>query len=105
MPRTITHSRNSRSVFSVLFAVLSPKISPRTEGLLQIGYPCVALSALALLFLRLPRAALRAETGLSLALGYFDIAPSALNPERRSYKSPKSRPALKRRPIIKASLP
>jgi len=33
---------------------------------LQIGYLRVALSALALLFLRLPRAALRAETGLRL---------------------------------------
>jgi hypothetical protein len=34
-------------------------------------------------FLRSPRAARRAETGLSLALGYLDIAPSALTPERR----------------------
>jgi hypothetical protein len=36
-------------------------IKPRIEGLLQIGRPAVALSALAF-FLRLPRAALRAET-------------------------------------------
>ena len=49
----------------------------------------VALSALPF-FLRLPRAALGAETGPSLALGYFDIAPSALNPERRSHKWPNS---------------
>jgi len=50
---------------------------------LQIGYPCVALSALALLFcvylgLRYgPKPAL-------LALGfYLDMAPSALNPRKR----------------------
>ena len=40
-------------------------IKPRIEGLLQIGHSAVALSALAF-FLRLPRAALRAETGLRL---------------------------------------
>jgi len=50
-------------------------------------------------FLRLPRAALRAETGPSLALGYFNIAPSALNPERRMHRWPNSRNARERIPI------
>jgi len=54
------------------------------------GYPSVALTALAFLF-ALPRAARRAETGPSLALGFFDVAPSALNPARRSdFLAPKA---------------
>ena len=39
-------------------------------------------------FLGLPRAALRAETGPSLALGYFDIAPSALKDEGINGQTP-----------------
>src|SRR5215472_4766765 len=63
-------ARNRRIGRSALKARLKADynfhIKPRIEGLLQIGYLCVALSALALLFLGLPRAALRAETGLRL---------------------------------------
>jgi hypothetical protein len=44
-------------------------------------------------FLRLPRAARWAETGPSLALSFLDIAPLALNPERRGHKWPNSSPS------------
>jgi hypothetical protein len=55
---------------------------------LQIGYPCVALSALALLFCVYlgPRYGPKP----AFACPRLDIAPSALNPERRSYKWPNS---------------
>jgi len=39
-------------------------------------------------FWDLPRAALRAETGPSLALGYFDIAPSALKDDGINVQTP-----------------
>ena len=41
-------------------------------------------------FLGLPRAARRAETGPSLALGYFDIAPSALKDDGINGQTPKA---------------
>ena len=58
------------------------RVKPWIAGLQYTGYRSGALSAL-LFFLRLPRAALWAETGLSLALGFFDVAPSALKPSLR----------------------
>ena len=67
------------------------------EGFQFIVVLCRAFGA-SPFFLRLPRAARRTETGASLARGYFDLAPSALNPERQRHKWPNHKHARERIP-------
>jgi hypothetical protein len=63
---------------------------------------CRAFSACSSFF-ALPRAALRAETGPSLALGFFDVAPSALEREHEAIKGLIQDPGLNpRQPEAKA---
>jgi len=66
------------------------RVKPWIAGLQYTGDRSGALSALALFFC-LPRAAQQAATGLSLALGFFDVAPSALETEAPSHKWPNSK--------------